>query len=36
VFCASGATIPLRIKPFVKETIFDSLSKETYYRIYLR
>jgi hypothetical protein len=36
VFCASGATIPLRIKPFVKETIFDSLSKETYYRIDLR
>ena len=36
VFCASGVTIPSRIKPFVKETIFDSLSKETYYRIDLR
>lgn len=36
VFCASGATIPSRIVPYVKETIFDPISKENYYRIDLR
>jgi hypothetical protein len=36
VFCASGATIPSRIIPYVKETIFDPISKENYYRIDLR
>ena len=36
VFCASGAIIPSRLQPFVKETIFDPISKEKYYRIDLR
>jgi hypothetical protein len=36
VFCASGATIPSRIVPYVKETITDSISKENYYRVDLR
>ena len=36
VFCASGATIPSRIIPFVKEIVSDPISKENYYRIDLR
>lgn len=36
VFCTQGATFPSRIAPYVKETIFDPISKENYYRIDLR
>ncbi len=36
VFCASGAILPSRIIPYVKETISDPISKENYYRIDLR
>jgi hypothetical protein len=36
VFCASGATIPSRIVPYVKEIVSDPISKENYYRIDLR
>jgi hypothetical protein len=36
VFCTSGAIIPSRLKPFVKESISDPISNENYYRIDLR
>ncbi len=36
VFCASGAILPSCIQPYVKESIFDPISKENYYLINLR
>lgn len=35
IFCSKGANLPLSLFPYVTECIFDSISKEHYYRILL-